>query len=204
MNELVADALAKQEAERLTGFASANEPLYQLMRLAPEDLIGIVRGLLNGAKAERELAARLLGSETLSGEAVRAEVDAISRSEIDPEIISWLVGALGKTRDPSSLPMIERFATHPDARVRFVVPDAIDACALNFSQAAEVLFLLAGDLDRDVRWSAAFELAAWLGDDEGRLAEGNRNEIEARLRGLLLTEPDSEIRELAKSALAES
>ena len=80
VNELVADALAKQEAERLTGFASENESIYQLMRLAPEDLLGIVRGLLKGAKAERELAARLLGSETLSGEAVRAEVDAISRS----------------------------------------------------------------------------------------------------------------------------
>ena len=98
--KLVADALAKQEAERLTGFTSKNDPLYQLMRLAPEDLIGIVRGLLNGAKAERELAARLLGSETLSGEAVRAEVDAISRSELDPEITSWLVGALGIPETP--------------------------------------------------------------------------------------------------------
>lgn len=202
VNELIADALARQEVERQTGFAIENEALHQLMGLAQEELILTVRGLLREGKAERELGARLLGSETLSGGAVRAEVDAALTSVIDPEVIRWLVGALGKTRDPDSLPMILRFVVHPQAQVRFMVPDALDACATHFSQVAETLFVLAGDRDRDVRWSAVFELAAWLDDDESRLGEGGRSNIERHLRGLLVTEHDLEIRELLETALS--
>ena len=108
-----------------------------------------------------------------------------SQGRVDPEIISWLVGALRER--PGTLPPTNDRAIcgSPSGASPLHRADAIDACALNFSQVAEVLLLLAGDLDRDVRWSAAFELAAWLEDDEGRLTEGNRNEIEDRLRGLL-------------------
>lgn len=199
---LIASALARQEEERVTAFAISNEALSRLMEASPEELIGIVHVLRNKTKVERELAARLLGSESLSGAVVRAEVDAFSSSESDPEILGWLVSALKNTRDPASLPAIVRFATHGEAQVRFQVPDAVVACANEFSQTAAALFLLAEDLDRDVRWSAVFELVAWLESEDGRLTDDGRKEIEGRLRTVLNDESDSEISELAESAFA--
>src|SRR5215469_8647604 len=101
---LVLAALAMQEEERETGFASANPSLSMLQeQLEPSALLGLIHDLRSGRLVERELAARLLVQARLPGAAVVAEVRLALGDEQDPQVIRWLVAALQYAREPAGL-----------------------------------------------------------------------------------------------------
>ena len=89
---LVLAALASQEVERGSGFASANPSLDALRsQLTPSDLRGLVHELRQGGVPERELAARLLAHSSLSGASVVDEVRGALQAAEDPQVIRWFV-----------------------------------------------------------------------------------------------------------------
>jgi HEAT repeat protein len=58
------------------------------------------------------------------------------------------------------------------------------------------------DPDRDVRWSATFEIAAWLNEPSSAIAsERELDDLAARLRELGSSDPDREIRSAAAQGL---
>lgn len=200
---LVLAALATQEEERATGFASANPPLSMLQeQLEPRALLGLVHDLRSGHTAERELAARLLVQARLPGAAVVGEVRRALGDEEDPEVIRWLVAALQYAREPAALAELRRLARHPDGRVRYGVPDALSGCAERFGDVADTLIELSKDDDRDVRWSATFELVAWLTDKPPRITSADRDSLLMRLREIASADPDPEVRSKAAEAVA--
>jgi hypothetical protein len=106
-------------------------------QLTPSDLRDLVHELRQGGVPERELAARLLAHSSLSGASVVAEVRGALRAAEDPQVIRWLVAALQHTREPTALPGLRTLANHPDARVRFGVPDALSSCSHQFEDVTE-------------------------------------------------------------------
>lgn len=196
---LVRAALARQEDERADGFGLHNAPLTALRdQLDADELLGLIDQLRAGGLPDRELAARLLAHGHLHFDLVTAAVYRALESETEPQVIAWLVWALAFAADPSSLTVLKLLSKHPDAEVRFPVPDAFSACAREFSEIADHMITLSRDGDRDVRWSAAFELAAWL-DNEPPPLESDR--IIQRLSEFATTDPDLEIRSLAQERL---
>ena len=129
------------------------------------------------------------------------EVRRALRDEKDPGVIRWLVSALQWGRDPRALPDLKRLACHPDSEVRFGVPDALSFCAPRFRDVVDDLLQLSKDPERDVRWSAAFELASWLQGPPGGTTEADVTRIRSRLEELALSEPDPDIRAEAAEAL---
>lgn len=166
MDQLTAEALATQGLETANGFSTGNDALARLVRdLRADELRAMVRRLRNQNIDERQLAARLLKESALSPEAVLDEVRTALSTEAEPTVVRWLVSALGYTRSPSALADLRALASHPVADVRFQVPDALSMCATGaFDQVADPLLQLSGDADDDVRWSAIYELRAWLSD----------------------------------------
>jgi len=195
-DDSVRAALARQEDERADGFGLHNAPLAALReQLGVDELLDLVDELRAGGIPDRELAARLLAHGHLPVDMVTAAVYRALESESEPQVIGWLVWALAFAADPASLAVLKRLSKHPDAEVRFPVPDAFSACAREFAEISDDLINLSQDADRDVRWSAAFELASWL-DNELPPLESDR--ILQRLRELAATDPDLEIRSLAE------
>jgi HEAT repeat protein len=185
--------------------AAANPPLDEIQRqLTPSHLLDLVHQLRLRAPAERELAARLLTHSVLPGTVVTNEVRHALVDEDDPQVIRWLVAALQHSREPSAVPELKKLAEHADARVRFGVPDALSACARRFSDVADAMIALSRDNDRDVRWSAAFELGASLAGASKGVGDGRLDRVRSRLRELSTSDPDSDIRSTAARALGET
>jgi hypothetical protein len=202
---LVVAALAAQEVERATGFADWSPALEHLRSgLGLLELLDLVRELRSAGLNERELSARLLVQSAMPGNAVVDEVRRGLQLEDDPQVIRWFVTALQYTRDAVALPDLEALASHPDARARFGVPDALSSCSNAFVDVADVLFNLSQDPDRDVRWSAIFELAAWFAGNAGELTDGERARVGSRLREITESESDLEIHDMVVLALNET
>jgi hypothetical protein len=202
---LVAAALVTQEQERATGFASRNPSLEAIQnQLEPHELLRLVNELRLDGQPERELAARLLVHAALPGTAVTSEVQRLLQDEADPQVIRWLVAALQHARDPAAIGLLKCLATHPDARVRFGVPDALSSCASEFGDVADDLIELSTDGDRDVRWSATFELAAWLTGATSAAQDPGAGRALSRLREIAASDPVSEVRSMAARAVAQA
>lgn len=185
---LVDAALHTQEDERREAFSIYNAALDELMLSLPaEELMELVELLRHGDLARRMLGARLLSSEVLEGPVVIREVRRLLEDECDPDVISWLVTALGKTGTLEALPLLAMLSFHDDSRVRFAVSDSISKCSPNLECVLDMLVRLAKDQDRDVRWSSIFEICAWL--DDGL---GHGNEVMAVLQALVLLREDDE------------
>jgi hypothetical protein len=200
-HSLVLAALAAQEEERATGFASADSSLSMLQeQLEPSALLGLIHELRSGRLAERELAARLLVQARLPGAAVVDEVRLALGDEQDPQVIRWLVAALQYARESTGLADLTRLARHPDARVRFGVPDALSSCGERLGDVADTLVEMSKDGDRDVRWSATFELVAWVGEASPRTTTAGRDRLVERLRVIASADADPEIRSMAAQA----
>lgn len=198
---IVRAALATQEEERATGFASANSSLDVIQNdIEPSELPGLIRALSLGHLSERELGARLLAHAGLPSMTVTAEVQRLLRDETHPDVIRWLVAALQHARDPSALGLLKTLAGHPDARVRFGVPDALSSSTRNFGDVADEMIELSRDVDRDVRWSATFEMAAWLTGDASASLGKDSDRVITRLRELASSDLDAEIRSAAARA----
>jgi hypothetical protein len=200
MKDLVQEALVGQEQERATGFASANAALDELLQVAQPGVLALVHELRSGEEPERELAARLLSASALASSVVQEEVREAAGTESDGDVLRWLVFALNATKDPGAIEQLVNFARHEDARVRFGVPDALSSCAARFGDISLLLGELSRDAERDVRWSATYELAAWLTERAPRITDSERADVVSMLRGIGRTEPDAEIRLLAEQA----
>jgi hypothetical protein len=202
---LISEALAWQEVERGGGFATANPSLDALRsQFPPSDLRDLVHELRQGGLPERELAARLLAHSSLPGASVVDEVRGALEAEEDPQVIRWLVAALQHAGEPTALPELRTLANHPDARVRFGVPDALSSCSDQFKDVADTMICLSKDDDREVRWSATFELAAWLTCAASGTAGADLARLLSRVQELAASDPDPEIRAAAAAAVEEA
>lgn len=133
----------------------------------------------------------------MSTETLVAEARAALAVEGEPNVLSWLVWALGDSRSREVLPDLRVLASHPSAEVRFPVPDALSMCAEGvFDLVAEALLELSRDVDDDVRWSAIFELAAWRVDTTD-------DRIQVRLSESAVTDDVPANREVALEGLSE-
>jgi hypothetical protein len=202
---MVLAALREQEEQRASGFDQATPALSALQHIAPSDLLALVSEMRRSERVvERELGARLLCQSPLPVPRVAEAVREALNSEQDAAVISRLVWALVYAPAENMLPDLERLATHGDAEVRFPVPDALSRCAPRFEAVEDTMMQLTADPDRDVRWSAAFELAAWSEGPSNLRTEADLVRILARLRGLADSDEDDEIRALAAQAISEA
>jgi HEAT repeat protein len=205
-DEIVLAALRTQEEERADGYFSGNPSLQEIQRqLAPAELLSLVRELRRSRDAPvRELAARLLKEGPVPATSVTDEVRRALGDEEDPSVIRWLVSALQYARDPRALPDLKRLAGHPESEVRFGVPDALSFCAPQWRDVEDDLLQLSKDPEPDVRWSATFELAAWLEGPPDGTSEADLARIRARLEELAQSEPDPDTRATAAEALKQA
>jgi hypothetical protein len=102
------------------------------------------------------------------------------------------------------LPELERLAAHDDNIVRFPVPDALSNCAPCFAAIEKTMMQLSADPSPDVRWSATFELGAWLQDSDGLITAAEFARVVARLRVLADSDPDIEVRTQAAERIDEA
>src|SRR4051794_11682760 len=202
---MVLAALREQEEKR------ANEPyepmpkLYALQQIAPTELLALTRDLRQSEHVpERELAARLISQSPLPVTTIADEVRDALTSEEDPEVICRLVWALVYAPAPAMLPELERLAAHDDDRVRFPVPDALSRCAPRFDAIEKTMMQLSSDPDADVRWSATFELGAWLEDTDDLITAAEVARVLSRLRALADSDPDDDVRTHAAERLNEA
>jgi HEAT repeat protein len=195
--QVVQDALELQRVEIGDGFSSANRALYRLVTEMDRSVTHHVIADLRIGQKERQLAARILIESPHGCEAVLDEVEDALSDETEPEVIGWLVTALGYTRDQRSLPVLKVLSTHPSSTVRFQVPEAVSMCAEGgFEPVYQTLLGLSFDADLEVRWSAVFELGAWL-------RETKDERIVTRLSEAAIDDPAEAVRATASDALDE-
>ncbi len=199
----VAAALEEQRREYESEFDHKNSALMWLLdNLAASDLLEIGSELLAADDPSR----RILGTRLVREQAVAADdemrqgalaaVTEVLSEEVDEEVLLWLVAAVSFIGDSSALPAVEHLSTHVKATIRDQAASAISACAgPDLPESAKsALLALAGDADREVRYSALFELGVWweLGAEDPR--------IEQQLRAAL-TDDDSRLQQIASRAL---
>jgi hypothetical protein len=204
IQSVIAAALAEQDKHHASGFTSATPLRWAVQRqLDPEALRDLVRELRQSDDvAERELSASLLAQAPLPGPIVLEEARSALQGENDGHVIGRLLEAIAFSHQPDALPELHKLADHPDAQVRYLVPDALSGCGAPFDDVEGDLTKLSGDTDCDVRWSATYELTAWLREpDDATTAQ--RTRILARLHELAANDPDEDVRSLAAENLSE-
>lgn len=189
-------ALAIQRRELAGDNTTPNRALAAFRAGPVSALSQLIEALRTGSIEERQLAARLLVDSTLDGNQIFDHARAALAAESDPQVLSLLASALGHSRSRSAIADLDALASHDRPAVRFAVAGSLSMCAEGlFGSIAEPLLALSGDLDDDVRWSAAFELGEWLGvSDEPRIRQ--------RLAELA-TDPADEVSSVASGALAD-
>jgi HEAT repeat protein len=202
-HDLVLAGLAEQEEHRSSGFVFPSPALSAIQGLGELALVEVVRELRNSADVdERLLAARLLNQPDppLPGTTIVELVREALLKENDGQVINWLVIALQYAGEPTALADLKRLADHADARVRFAVPGAFSTCSEEFGLIENAMIDLSKDGDRDTRWSAVFEVAAWMvGGAEIKPDEKAR--VLVRLSELAASDDDHEIRATAAEGL---
>lgn len=194
LRSVISEALRLQEVEEANAFATANPALDAASQAGSESLLQALRYLRDGNVQERQLHARLLSVANMPESRRLTDLLHALAEESDAKVIRWLVFGLRNTASASAVDRLLQLARHPSPEVRFPVPDALSACAENFDVIADALLDLSRDEDADVRWSAAFELAAWWTD-----AKDPR--IRYRFWEISTADPSNEIREVAREAL---
>jgi len=192
----LARALDEQPREA-GGYGEWSASFKELVRLAEADAMSLLERaswLRDGDLEQQILHARLVASIP-SIESTHRLSEALSSLKEEPhaDVVSWLVVALRETRMREAVPVLANLAAHPAEHVRFAVPDALSACAEDLETILRCLLMLSADIDDDVRWSAVFELVAWL-------PESDHPAIYARLKRLAETEQVDAVRQLAASA----
>jgi HEAT repeat protein len=116
-------------------------------------------GLQVGHRADRVFAALLLREadvgESIIGELLSPLLDV----EADAEVVAEIVTTLGFTRDPLLLTKMLALVVHESPIVRFQVATSLPQMGGCRQDVIDALVGLLGDVDDDVRWSAAFELS---------------------------------------------
>jgi HEAT repeat protein len=152
-----------------------------------------------GARVLRELGRQgELGRRPFSAEAVPVLVDRLDQ-ERDPDVLRWLISALGYNAAREALRDVLRFVGHPDWRVRFRIASALPALvdpAQVEPEAVNALQRLCRDEEADTRWYALYALLKEVtGADPERVAETVAH---------LVNDPDEQIRELAREGRTRS
>ncbi|WP_430789332.1 HEAT repeat domain-containing protein [Actinoplanes sp. G11-F43] len=114
------------------------------------------------------------------------------RKESEPDVLRWIVSALGFHRAREALPEIVVLARHPDARVRFHVAAnltrLVDLRAVD-PDAADALIRLCHDDDPDIRYYALYAAT--------REIAGMNVELVTTLTAELRSDPDTQIGTMA-------
>jgi HEAT repeat protein len=156
----------------------------------------------SSSSEERAVAAAVLGqvdaghawSGPVPGESVAALL-ALGEREADPEVLESVGNALGHRGDPRAVPLLQRLAEHPDARVResaaFALPPMVDESRDVVPAVVQTLLGLTRDPDPDVRSWALSGIGSGLSEEDGAeiraaLAEAlGESEAEARAEAIL-------------------
>lgn len=193
--QLAGPAVVAQRVEMADGFTSANQHLLSLAdSLSLGEALEVASALGQGVSEERSIGARILIHADIDP---HGRLDAATRAlngEEDPRVARWLIAALGRSRLREAILVVGEYVRHPNAQLRFQVPDALSACATDLSDIHEDLLTLSMDSDDDVRWSAVFELGAWYAENPG-------SETHARLVDAATYDLSEEVRGAARDAL---
>lgn len=198
IDKLLSEALQVQALEEQSGWHHPNPAFFRLCtEVDYGTLLKRARYLADGDADKRVLYARLLAdaSEMPSEDRAALAMEHIE-NEADPKVLARYVVGLRNAASAVALPRLRELARHPSPHVRFTVPDALSACTERFDQIANLLLELSRDDDREVRWSAIFEVGAWWGETSG-------DYLEARLADAASNDPSEEVRKAAADALAQ-
>jgi HEAT repeat protein len=171
---------------------------HLIENVGPVEASEIALGLASGLPAERSLSAHLLRQvcEVAPSGRVNQQILEMLADERDPAVVAPLVAALGWTRQSGFLPCVLGYLLDPSSLVRHAV-----SCSLPMffpdARAAAGLVSLAQDVDDDVRWSAVFELGAWI-------REVDDDQIPRLLTEIASKDPNDEIRSQAAEGLIEA
>lgn len=195
------------EARRLSALAFAAElevdgdartvALGDLISREPFDRAFEVAQRLSAAlPSERAVAAHLLRQlyEVRPQPSIVAAIVEMIDNERDPTVVAPLITALSWTRQLDHLPVVLRYKADKSELVRWAVSDGL-SCFAPDQRAASALVDLAHDIDTDVRWSAVYEIGAWV-------SEMRLDEMVSVLSEAAEHDPDKEVREAAADALA--
>lgn len=202
--ELIARALAAQEAAGDEGEAEDGGALAELHERATEDVFAAAVALVEAADwPRRQLGLRILkelGDERPFAERMLDLLVPRLATAVDEER-RQLISAIGWQGHPRSLAVLLPLAANRDPLVRYLVAQHLPACARRDDDSADeravaVLVRLMKDADADVRWyaTAAFEsdyplldtpairaaLTARLADADPGVAACARNALETR------------------------
>lgn len=116
---------------------------------------------------------------------------ALLSEEDEPAVIAPLLWNVGSSGLPERLHDVLKYLDHPSELVRYAVSDSISSFTPD-GRARDALMRLAGDSDQDVRWSAVFELGAWLYDS----GDPNITELLTLIAALATSESCSRTRQM--------
>jgi HEAT repeat protein len=199
IRERIDAALRQQRVEKATQWEARNPALQSLIdRVEWPEVRSAAEELLGDEDPER----RLLGARILRENRDRADelgplfLEAL-RAETDDEVFQWLVSAFNSLAYRPALPQLARLTTHPHADVRYSLAGALSTCGWPDppESALTALRQLAEDKDRDVRFSAMFELGAWR-------ESGHRDPRVEQLLKARAEDPDPRVRRAVAEAMA--
>jgi hypothetical protein len=159
----VHDLVAAQRSYLAAGATDPDLVSRTIVEGDPDELMVLGVELLRHTDAQH----RILGSRLVravrgrEADAVDALLAAFDR-ETDPDTLFWLISALGYTGSDRATDRLLPLADSADESIRYAVSDALSSVEELSEPAREALVRMARDADSDVRFSAVFELGAWL------------------------------------------
>ena len=153
------------------------------------------RCLAGALPVERAVSAHVLRQLYEVSQDVRVveQVVAMLGAESEPTVVAPLLTALGWTGLSAYLPVLLEYRADGSEIVRHAVSDVLGRFAPS-PRAVAALIELAADNDADIRWSAVYELGAWI-------REINSDEIVSVLDQVVESDPDPEVRAVALDGL---
>ncbi|MER7107288.1 HEAT repeat domain-containing protein [Streptomyces sp. NPDC000229] len=154
----------------------------------------------------RAFAADVLGGLGSDGARAVPVLREMAREARDAELVTAVVGALGRRGDPAALPEVLRHAAHPDAGVRRGVAVALTGLVpAGHREGVEVLIGLSRDADPGVRDWATLALAEVPDDSPAlrealaaRLDDADADTAAEAARGLARRQDDRALEALAR------
>ena len=169
LSDLVQEALRTQAKEE-TDPAATNPALEAIIDHAslPDAFALADRLVRSSLPSDKKLGVRILrelGRPQMPYAAKSVRIlQTLIDNHPDTKLLIWTISALGNQHREEALPSLWILADNPEPSVRDAVCGAISGAAAQSTlddRSIEILVRLALDPDRNVRFSATFELAAW-------------------------------------------
>lgn len=190
--------LLEQDSEFQSEFSDPNTLIASVVASSPEqDLLAAgTREIRSDDPRRRILGIRLIQELKHYGEEAARELSGLLRTEQDPDVLYWLVGAFGFLGSDLVTDQLIDLAGFPDPAVRYNVADALGNNRSGHlpAKSLDALIALAGDDDEEVRYSAVFELGSWW-------RANHDARIESTLRRVIATDNDPTVVHVATDAL---